>query len=381
MNYFKMALLCFNKRPVSYVLVIIEMTLLILVQNIAVSTISERYILNETYEKILDEGYIYAYDSNAMTTMIFEDISQAEARERLVEKFTGDYEIIDITAFTSNSIVVYSLSDELYDSLSLPLKSGSYSTGSASAVATSAIGSGEKTIDFSNGSSLTLDVCGILTDYTYVPAAPGYSSDYTTKDLFSSIYGNQLVIITNRSTIEQFEGYEKYFYPSFGFFISFNSDAEANLETLQQYALCVSADDIKANTQAAIENDVKSLLPVIITVLAAVLVGTICISVILWKEREYEKGVLWMCGHTKLGIISSHMFIIVLMEAVSVIISVLFTVIAKAAGNEFLSTVGFTGLNVLFTLLTCIFILALSAAVPLVNIARRSPVEYLRRTL
>ena len=36
MNYFKMALLCFNKRPVSYVLVIIEMTLLILVQNIAV---------------------------------------------------------------------------------------------------------------------------------------------------------------------------------------------------------------------------------------------------------------------------------------------------------------------------------------------------------
>ena len=365
MNSLKLFLTSFRKDFFSYILVALEIAALILTENYIFSILKEREILNVPFTPLLNDNSVYFYDMNKLYAV--------GSREELSQNVSGEYKVYDIKSCSVNSVVVISVSDEIYDKLSLPLKFGNY----AKAVASERISKGENNIQFSDGQTLTLNVSGTLTEMTYLPSMESFSTDMTTSDFYINSANTQDVIITNRSSIN---GYEKYFINSTGFIIEFNENAEENISRLRNSrAIVIDSDLIIKNSEKALNYDRERFLPIIITVTLIVLVGTICISVITFKENELKNGIMWLCGYSRAGIIGMHITNISLISLFSVIISAVAFLILKLSENEFVTGLNLSLGNLILTAITVLLLIGISTVIPAIKSKNTSPVEYLRR--
>lgn len=364
MNSLKLFLTSFRKNFFSYILVALEIAALILTENYMFSVLKEREMLNVPFTPLLNENSVYCYDLNRELGV---------SRERLSEIVSGEYKVYDIKSCSANGVAVISLSDEIYDKLSLPLKSGNY----AKAVASERINIGENSIQFSDGQTLTINVSGTLTEMTYLPSMESFGTDMTTGDFYINSNNSQDFIITNRSSIK---GYEKYFVNSTGFIIEFSENAEENISRLRNSrAVVIESAQILNNSQNALNADRERFVPIIIAIAGIVLMGTICISAITFKENKLKNGVLWLCGYSRAGIIGLHITNIALISMSSVIISAISFLVLKVSGNEFVKGLDVSFGNLLLTAITVLLLIGISAVIPAVKSMNTSPVEYLRK--
>ena len=373
MNTIKITLLSFKKNTFTFILVIAQLAVLFLAENYMVSALVERDMQFAPFKPLFNEKTAFVYDSEYAKNAALFDMDTKASREMLLSDIKDEYKIYDVMSFKNGEYTVYSVSDEIYASLALPLAFGNY----GSAVGSSGMSAEEKDIFFPDGTNLRLKTSGALTASTYIPAMMSLSSQYMTAgDFYYTSVNERNIILTNRSSIG---GYEQHFRLSSGFLIEFKSGTARNLETLKGRALTVPTTEIAENTNKALQKDLLNYLPLVGTVLIIVIIGVICISVIIFKESERRNAVLWICGYSRAEIIGVHTVGIALMTALSIIISLAAYILLKLFGNEMLIGVNLTLENFIITFITCMLLSAISSAVPAIKSRKTSPVEYLRR--
>lgn len=372
MNSLKLFLTSFKKNIFSFVLIILEISSLFLAENYMYSVLKEREMLNAPFAPLLNENTILAYD----TSMFLGSSGLAGSRNEIVKNISGNYKIYDVKIYSDINISVASISDEIYEKLALPLSSGSYGTAEKGAVGTIRTKTGENKIEI-EGKTLTLNVCGLLTEMTYIPEMKNFNSaDMTIADFYSSSINAANTIITSRSAIK---GFEDYFTNSFGFLIEFEDNVEENIAAIRKKASVITAENIIINTENALESDRERFLPLISAITFIVLIGIVCISVITFKENELNNGIMWLCGYSKSGIIGMHSINIALMTLLSAVISAVVFLVLKSSRNELVIGLSLSLGNLVLTLLTAAFLIGVSAIIPVLRSLRTSPVEYLRR--
>lgn len=370
MNAIKLFLLSFKKNIFSYILVILEVAALIIAENYMICTLNELKMLHKPYYPLLGENSVMALD---MQEPFF-----ARSRDNILKNLPQDCKVYDTVYWGNNELEIISVSDEIYEKLALPLSSGSYGSVENSAVGTVGIKPGNRTINFDDGTSLTLNVSGILTNSTYIPMMTG-TGDMTVKGLYTSCEGAAKTIITSRSAIK---GYEKNFLHMGGIIVEFKSDYERGVETLRENGASITpARSIVEKSNADLAEDEAKFLPLIAAIAVVVLTGIICISIITFKENERRNGVLWLCGYSRMGIISVHSIGIALITIMSALISLAAFGIMRSIRSELVTGITLTFGNIIATIITCLALTLFSALVPALKSRRTTPVEYFRRTL
>lgn len=374
MNALKLFALSFKKNLFSFILVILEIAALLTAENYMICALNEREMLNAAYYPVLTENSAFVYDMGSL----FYEGTFRESRQKLLEQIPQNYKIYDTIIYSNGDISVISVSDEIYGNLALPLSYGNYGDVSGGSAATLNTKTGENNIVFDDGSVLTLNVCGLLTETTYLPEmTSNNSSEMTVSDFYINSINDKNIILTSRSAVK---GFEDKFSCTPGFIIEFSENAKDNLLQLNKgKAMTVNASEIIANSNKALSEDKASFLPLVMSVGIVVVIGIACISVITFKENERRNGVLWICGYSRAEIIGVHTAGIALITALSVIISLAAYGLLKSGGNEMLTGINLTFENFIVTFITCVLLSVISSVVPAVKSRKSSPVEYLRR--
>ena len=375
LNGLKLALLSFGKNAIIYVLITLELSALFFVGNYVICAMEEREMLNAPYEEILESDCLYVFDNEYLSLLIASDISKRESRNRLLSGIKGDYEVYDIMTYTNGSLCVVSLSDELYSNLKLPLTSGKYRSDHKSAIGSYDMELGMQSFSIMDN-ELELDICGILTDVTYLPSMNYYGTDMTTKNFYDAADQLKHTVITNRSSIL---GFEDEFINSMGFFIKYNGLSDADTSVFQEKALTISAENIIENTNAEISQDKKSFYPLFLIAALIVVVGIISVSLIAFKENECRNGILWICGFTRVQILLAHMIQVCILPVLSIGIAFLSYWALCIMGSEITMCVYLTCENLIFTLVMLALIVASAMIIPIVKSGRVSPIQYIRR--
>lgn len=375
MNTIKITLLAFKKNTFTFILVIAQLAVLFLAENYMVSALVEREMQFSPFKPVFNENTAFVYDSEYVKNAAMLGIDSKASREMLLCEIKDEYKIYDVMSFTNGEYTVYSVSDEIYASLALPLAFGNY----GSAVGSFGTPAGEKEIFFPDGTDLKLEISGALTASTYIPTMMSLSSqDMTAGDFYYTSVNERNIILTNRSSIG---GYEQHFRLSSGFLIEFKSGTARNFEALKGVALTVPTTEISENTNKALQKDLLKFIPLVGTVLIIVIIGIICISIIIFKESERRNAVLWICGYSRAGIIGVQTVGTALMTALSVIISLAVYGLLKLSGNEMVIGINLTFENFIVTFITCMLLSAISSVVPALKCRKVSPAEYIRRAL
>ncbi len=370
MNAIKLFLLSFKKNIFSYILVILEVSALIIAENYMICTLSEREMLHKAYYPLLGENSVLAID---MQEPFF-----ARSRDKILNNLPQDCKIYNTVYAGNDEFEIISVSDEIYEKLALPLSFGSYGNVENGAVGTVSIKLGNNTMHFDDGTSLTLNVSGILTNSTYIPMMTG-TGDVTVKGLYTSREGAANTIITSRSAIK---GYENKFVHMGGIIVEFKSDLERGVETLRKNGASITpARSIVEKSDAELTEDKAKFLPLTAAIAVVVLTGIVCISIITFKENERRNGVLWLCGYSRMGIISVHSIGIALITIMSAVISLAVFGVMRSRGSELVTGITLSFGNFIATVITCLALTLFSALVPAIKSRKTSPVEYFRRTL
>lgn len=373
MGYVKFAALSIKKNAAAFVLVIFELAALLLTVNFAVSTVIDRRMLNVPFGKILKGNTIYAADLNYIEKHMEHGLNHRQSRQVMLDEIVGNYKIYDVLSYNGEGETIISVSDEIYSRLKMPLVSGSYKT----AVGTVGTAPGEHSVTV-NGRTLSLSISGNLTANTFIPTMNAFgSSGLTTKDIFDSSSNRSNIIVTSRSAIA---GFENDFTVSIGFFITLESNFEENFSALSRSGGAVLGTDMLKNSNAAVGEDILSLLPIMLCVLFIVIIGMVSISVIISDQNEYRNGVMWLCGYSKKQVLMAHAVNILIILIASAAVGAAALGALKLAKNEFALTMNLTLANLIISIILCAALLFISLAVPVAKSAKKSPIEYLVRT-
>lgn len=386
MNTINLAIMSLHKKAIITILIVMELAVLFFIENYTVCSIEERTMLLAPYSSILGDDSLFIYDTNYFDKT-FDDpnLTFRKSQNVLLEGLEGNYKLYNFLICSNPSYsdyTIYSVDDELYNSLAMPLTSGSYGSKENSAVASPGVDKGELKIE-NDKFTLDLEVCGNLTSSTYVPESTRCSSDLTANDLYT-VDNSGNVIITGRSCLGEAE---KYFQCSFGFIVKFDSPeaAKAGMNYFNSKATAMSGSIIKNNTNKIISEDLKGFIPILSCILFIVLIGLISISVMIFDENKYRNGVLWLCGYSRkrITVIQAVSIGVLLLASLAVFavlaIAMNFLISNGTIDSDSFIKISFGWGNIIITLLTCIVLIGASTAMPAVRTFKKSPVEYLGR--
>lgn len=385
MNTLNLAAMSLHKKIVITVLIVMELAVLFLAENYMICSVEDRTMLLKPYSNILSDNSLYVYDTHYISNISDNSISFAESQNNLLKGVEGNYKVYNFLYYINkdySDYIVYSVDDEIYKSLALPLTSGNYGSKTNSAVASPKAGRGALSVETPVG-TLNLDVCGTLTSSTYVPENLNLHSNMTVNDFYGVNDGGN-VIITGRSCLGEIE---KSFNCCLGFIVKFYSPeaAQKAMNYLNTKAAVVSGSSVKDNTNKAISADLQSFIPIITCVLLIVLIGIISISAMIFDENKYRSGVLWLCGYSRKKIISIQAATIAILLIVSLaVFALLAFVVNRLISNEIINPDSFSKMsfgfgNLAATLITCAVLIIAAVAMPAVKTFKKSPVEYLGR--
>lgn len=372
MNYLNLVLRTIKNHAFMFVLVLVELATLFLAVNYAVSTIYDRQMLTKPFVNILDVNSSYVYDANFFEESHGNLFGALSSRQKILDKLDGEYDIYDVMVYYGEGgFNVISVSDELYLKLKLPLISGNRSGAVGGNIST-----GKRTVLFGE-TPIEFNITGKLTAPSYIPMMSAFqSSDTTTKDLFTNSDEMENFILTDRSSIS---GLESHFIANLGFIIKFHENSEENMKLLEASALTARGTTIIENSTAALRDDLSDFLILFGCVSVIVIIGVISISVIVYLHNERQSGILWICGYSKKQILISHAANMLVILTASIGVSAAVYGVLSALGNETANSVTLGGINIFATIILYLVLGVLSLIIPAVKIAKKTPVEYLRR--
>lgn len=373
MNYFFMTIRSIKKHAFNFALILVELAALFLIVNFTVSTIFDRQMLDAPFAKKLNENSVFVYDADYFDEYTRDPYGALQSRQNLLKEIDGEYECYDVLTYYGEGITIIAVSDEIYSRLRLPLASGNR----RGAVGTFGTATGKRTVDI-KGTPLELNVSGMLTSTTFLPAMSSYSSaDFTTKDLFTSTVPNGDVIITNRSLIA---AVEDKFIVSLGFLISFKSNAESNISRLEGLTFTVRGTDIRENSAAALRRDLTGFFPLFVCLFVIVVIGVVSISAIIYTHNEYQSGIMWICGYSRRQILFSHIVNVFVFLTAAIGVGAASYGMLRLLGNETAKTVMLNSGNLFATLALYAALGLIAMIIPVFKSAKKSPIEYLRRS-
>lgn len=375
MNAIKISLLNFKKDIFTYVLVILELSVLFLAANYLVSVLKEQEMYIAPFKRVLNENTAFVNDESFADNQALYGMSGIQSREKLLSGISDDYKIYDVMSISSEDYTVISLSDEIYDGLAMPLLDGSYK----SAVGTFNTELGEHEIRFTDGTSLNISTSGTLTSISPIPEMNSVKNNMSASDFYYTSVNERNVIITNRTAIR---GFENKFNARSCFLIEFKTNAAEKIAVLQgNGAQATSAALIAENSQKSLEAALSSSLPVVYLITFISLLGIVFVSVITFKGNERKNAVLRLCGYSNMRIVAIHCFGIMLLAMLSVCVAAVVFILMKQLKNEAAVGLTLSSVNLLISFIITAVLILFAAVVPMILTAKKTPAEYFRRVL
>ncbi len=373
MNAIKISLMNFKKNVFTYVLVLLEISVLLLTANYLVSVMKEHEMYIAPFRCALNENTAFVEDKNAMSNMM-KNKTFLQSREELLSGITDDYKIYDVMSTSNGEYVVLSLTDELYRGLALPLFNGSYK----SAVGTFGTKRGEHEIRFADGTSMKLNTSGTLTAITSIPEMNSVNNNMTANDFYYTSVSEPNIILTNRTSIS---GYEHQFEGCPIFFIEFEKNAAENFAKIESNGGTITAANMIAeNSRKKLDSDISGTVPIVCLITFVSLLGIIFVSVITFKENERKTAVFRLCGYSVKMVVGIHCVGILFITILSTGVAALAFGIMKLFKIEAAVGLTLSPLNILVTLAT-IAAMIFAAVVPIFSTAKKKPIEYFRKVL
>lgn len=375
MNAMNIFLLNFKKNIFTYVLVILEISALFLAVNYLISVTKEREMYIAPFRPILNEKTVFVNDDSFMDNAALYDMTELQSREVLLTDISDEYIIYDVMSIYNGEYTVFSLSDEIYDGLALPLLYGNY----RSSVGTFGTELGEHEIKFPDGTSMKIKTSGTLTSITAIPEMNGAGNNMSVSDFYYTSVNDRNVIITNRTAIS---GFEHQFRGRTCFFIEFKENAAENIAKIQNKGSQATLSNLIAeNSQKALEANLSGSVPLVCLITFIALLGIVFVSVITFKDNERKNAVFRLCGYSGKSIVGMHCASILLLTVLSVGVAAAAFVIIKMLEIEAVVGLVLSPLNLIVSLITIAALVLAAAVVPIILTAKKSPAEYFRRVL
>lgn len=375
MNAVKISLLNFKKNLFTYILVLLEISVLFLSVNYLVSVLKESEMYTAPFRCVLNENTVFVNDEGFAFNQAFYGMTGLQSRDKLLSDISDKYKIYDVMTASSGDYTVISLSDEIYDGLAMPLLNGNYK----SAVGTFGTKVGEHEIKFSDGTSMKIRTSGTLTVITSIPEMNSIKNNMTAKDFYYTSVNDRNVILTNRTSIS---GFEHKFSVRSCFFIEFKANVAGNTAKLQNNgAQATPADLIADNSQKALKAELSGSVPLVCLIAFISLLGIVFVSVITFKNNERRNAVFRLCGYSGMRIIGIHCFGIMLLTVLAMGAAAAAFGVMKLFEIEAAVGLALSLLNLIVSLITIAALVLAAAVVPMILTAKKTPAEYFRKVL
>lgn len=375
MNAIKITLLNFNKNAFTYFLVILEVSALFFSVNYLACVLKEQEMYIAPFRCALNENTAFVNDDNFMNNATFYNMTELQSRDELLADIKDEYKIYDVMSVSNGEYIVYSLSDEIYNGLAMPLLYGNY----RNAVGTFGTAQGEHRIVFADGTSMRIETTGTFTAVTPIPEMNGTKTDLSAKDFYYASVNEKNVIITSRTAIK---GYEHQFRGRTCFFIEFEENASENIAKMQSKGIqATKASLIADNSRKELADDLRGFVPIVCLITCISLIGIVFVSVITFKNNERKNAIFLLCGYSGRQIVEIHCVGILLIAALSVGTAAAVFGIMKMFAIEAVVGLMLSTTNLIVSLITIAVLILAAAIIPAIMTARKSPIEYFRRTL
>lgn len=375
MNAIKISLLNFKKNLFTYILVLLEISVLFLAVNYLVSVLKECEMYIAPFRCALNENAVFVNDESFAFNQAFYGMTGLQSREKLLSDISDEYKIYDVMSTSNGDYTVLSLSNEIYDELSMPLMTGNYKR----SVGTFGTGLGEHEVKFSDGTSMKITISGTLTAIASIPEMNIIKNNMSASDFYYTSVNERNIIITNRTAIN---GFEDKFNVRSCFFIEFKTNITENTAKLQNIGAEVTpAVLIAENSQKALKADLSGSVPLVCLITFISLLGIVFVSVITFKDNERKNAVFRLCGYSNMRIIGLHCFGIVLLATLSMGVAAAAFTIMKLLKIEAAVGLTLSPLNLLVSLTAIAALVLAAAVVPVILTAKKTPAEYFRKVL
>lgn len=389
MMRFKIGILDFKKNIMTYILLVIQLSAVMITIMLAFSSVRSRVRLYEPFSNYYQSNGLFSVMGIALDEERRPLTSTDYIKEKLIktESIAGCY-----TCWTSADnmklrFVAYD--DEILEKFAPSLKKGKWITNDSYNIVVTKnnynIDVGDKvSLTGKNGDKITFTVSGILNDCTPVPGIlPDCSFE---KISYKHFYCNYSVDYEENPLIIVPKHYSEFDYSIINqMLIKFSDDisdeeVNENISDLCKMGAIENADisSVKETSDQLVKNEIITLLPAIIGSVAIVMVSIICSAVLSTKRQIRNYTICYICGSRW----KTCCFINLLQTSVISALSLFctFTVLAFINSEKYQSTfymdIRMTDIAVM--ILVLLVYAVLSFLIPLLILKKTNPISLLR---
>ena len=363
-------------------LIVVEITMLLTVANIAQAQHNSRTML---YDPIAP----YIKKQGFICSLPFDEMGTGEDASANIDtlKTIPSAKVIEQKKYTSNGIDVIVVPDEMFDSLRLPVESGNLfkSTDSSKRIKLICTPNSKEYYQdmiFTDAQDHNFEISAVLTDPTYIPQF-SYTLGMSYEDLYinyDSQYYEQLPYLFTCESMMKNGGIASSELSGGSIALVYFEERipQDQYNDLKQKLndLNISTIDnasIEKRSQKILNDDLKRSLPPIAAFSVIIVIGIISCSLMITKEMMYRLVIFYCCGATKKDCILISLSQMVLIMLCSMILSTFTLIIIKSTVLS--NKIGFVlkANNIRITLLIVLGCLFISFLAPILLISKNEP--------
>ena len=408
MRYIRLAFLSISERKGSAVMLVIQLTVMLLLINLMISSVGSRTMLTDTYRSVLDkQGWFVSYYREPTEEETEKHISLTpEMLCSELEELLDSLEVrperqylsempVDLESGEQGHLVV--LPDRFYKDMTLPAADSSMLTGYDMTVFPAGTGlrAGDSftftVLDITQWQykSVQAKVSSLLTDPTYIPSFTHWAEGGDITMLYKKVStetDSSAYIITSVSQAERLGlslGGIYRFSSAMVFFpdridTALFAEMENRLASVSGVSL-LPVSEINKKAELALRDDYRKYVPLGAVITVIVLLGTAGSIAVQTLDEMKNYAVLYLCGMKWRRTVLISICKVVILLAISLLISGgAMAVLQEHSVSAQLGLV-FGRSNLTASLLLALLTLLCSAAMPFVLLRRNEPAEVMRR--
>lgn len=365
----KYGFLTLRSNIVIHILIMVEIFVLVTAANISAASIKNRTMLYEPLKPYLEKRGFYACSFN-------------EGAPDASEAFDSASSIVNIKFYYDSHIEYSILSDEIFDSLDLPLKSGrkfkAKSKGKYPKLIVSSNNEGYKKGDIlTDDQGQNYEIAAVLTDLSYFLDFNTWMIDMTYKEFYHSIdikYDDAPRFYTSESQVKDLNGIKTE--ASVGMIVNYPKDTpdeiiEKDMEIMSQFGAATANSEIFDRSEAVIRDDIKKMFPPVIMFGVIVLLGIVSCAIITARKNISKLAVFYCCGASRADCIwinFGNMMLSVLFASAASALT-LFFILRSSLPYKY--GLAFSMNNLYVSLIIIVLILGISLAAPMKIISNK----------
>ena len=407
MKYLRLAFLSICERLKTDLILVFQMTLMLVLVNYIIGSVSSRSMLSDTYRDVLDkQGWYISYHDLDHEMEYIQEQEQAGGPVHSINWYDETVKMLsgleyppEILAVGQASVFlddgycadIFILPDDVFENITLPVKSSSLS-GSRLLVFSnrSGIKAGDRfSVLTSDKRTLTLKATDILTDPAYIPTQTSWSIDGDISMLYNKVSAakdDRAYMITSMSSAKGFgfNDSEIYMHETVIAYYTEEIDDRAFQRMTDNFRrdsniIMTPLPELKERADKALKADLGKYMPLAVVVILIVVLGTAGAVAIQALDEMKNYAVMYLCGMKWRRTVIISLCKVLLMLAAAMLLNCGAMVILQSQNIAAELGLAFGKKNIYLSLALAAATVLSSVIVPMILLRRSEPAEIMRR--